>query len=392
MAVQCSNVMSCDYEANSFDIVFSNWLLMYLSNSDAKTLIQKILTWLTPNGKLFFRESCFGQSGDRKRKTNPTNYRNPREYFAFLDNAEVKLEDGTFASFQLEFCRSVDSYVQLKHNQNQLCWSLKKVVSSEGRSPEFREFLDKQQYNRNGILRYERIFGEGFVSTGGPDTTKEFIAQLDLKPSDVVLDIGCGIGGGDFLMADTYGCKVHGMDLSVNMVTIALERSRSRSNDLVTFEISDCTTRDFDEESFDVVYSRDTILHIQDKPALFKRLLAFMKPGGRLLISDYCRAETEPTAEFAAYIAQRGYDLHSPSIYGKMLEDAGFVDVVAEDRTDLFETSLRKELALVEAEKDDYIQSFSQADYDAVTGGWKDKLGRLDQQRWGVFTARKANA
>mmetsp|Transcript_16641 Transcript_16641/g.46441 ORF Transcript_16641/g.46441 Transcript_16641/m.46441 type:complete len:331 (+) Transcript_16641:352-1344(+) len=205
---ECSNVMSCDYEANSFDIVFSNWLLMYLSNSDAKTLIQKILTWLTPNGKLFFRESCFGQSGDRKRKTNPTNYRNPREYFAFLDNAEVKLEDGTFASFQLEFCRSVDSYVQLKHNQNQLCWSLKKVVSSEGRSPEFREFLDKQQYNRNGILRYERIFGEGFVSTGGPDTTKEFIAQLDLKPSDVVLDIGCGIGGGDFLMADTYGCKV----------------------------------------------------------------------------------------------------------------------------------------------------------------------------------------
>jgi len=57
-------------------------------------------------------------------------FRNPREYFAFLDNAEVKLEDGTFASFQLEFCRSVDSYVQLKHNQNQLCWSLKKVGST----------------------------------------------------------------------------------------------------------------------------------------------------------------------------------------------------------------------------------------------------------------------
>ena len=53
------------------------------------------------------------------------------------------------------------------------------------------------------------------------------------------------------------------MDLSVNMVTIALERTRSRNEDLVTFEISDITTRDFEEESFDVVYSRDTILHIQ---------------------------------------------------------------------------------------------------------------------------------
>ncbi len=53
------------------------------------------------------------------------------------------------------------------------------------------------------------------------------------------------------------------MDLSVNMVTIALERATGRNDDLVTFEISDCTTREFEEEEFDVVYSRDTILHIQ---------------------------------------------------------------------------------------------------------------------------------
>ena len=128
----------------------------------------------------------------------------------------------------------------------------------------------------------------------------------------------------------------------------------------------------------------------QDKPALFKRLLSFLKPGGRLMISDYCRSESEPTPEFSAYVAQRGYDLHSPAAYGKMLEQAGFVEVVAEDRTDLFEASLKKELALLEADKEDYIKCFSQADYDAVAGGWKDKLGRLDLQRWGFFTARKA--
>lgn len=49
----------------------------------------------------------------------------------------------------------------------------------------FRNFLDTSQYSRNGILRYERIFGEGFVSTGGLDTTQEFISQLDLKPGQV---------------------------------------------------------------------------------------------------------------------------------------------------------------------------------------------------------------
>lgn len=39
----------------------------------------------------------------------------------------------------------------------------------------------------------------------------------------------------------------------------------------VSFEIADCTTSEFAPESYDVIYSRDTLLHIHDKPALFKR-------------------------------------------------------------------------------------------------------------------------
>ena len=45
-------------------------------------------------------------------------------------------------------------------------------------------------------------------------------------------------------------------------------------NDLllkVTFEVADATRRDYQNSSFDVVYSRDTILHIPDKLDLFKR-------------------------------------------------------------------------------------------------------------------------
>ena len=55
------------------------------------------------------------------------------------------------------------------------------------------------------------------------------------------------------------------------MILIALERAAGLFGSDVTFEIADCLTRDFPEASFDVVYSRDTILHIADKPALFRR-------------------------------------------------------------------------------------------------------------------------
>lgn len=47
----------------SFDLIFSNWLLMYLSDAELCSLTEKMLSWLRPSGYLFFRESCFHQSG-----------------------------------------------------------------------------------------------------------------------------------------------------------------------------------------------------------------------------------------------------------------------------------------------------------------------------------------
>lgn len=44
----------------------------------------------------------------------------------------------------------------------------------------------------------------------------------------------------------------------------------------VQFEVSDATKRTFPDSSFDVVYSRDTILHISDKLRLFKKFYVSM--------------------------------------------------------------------------------------------------------------------
>lgn len=43
-------------------------------------LAERMLRWLKDAGYIFFRESCFHQSGDSKRKYNPTHYREPRFY------------------------------------------------------------------------------------------------------------------------------------------------------------------------------------------------------------------------------------------------------------------------------------------------------------------------
>lgn len=63
----------------------------------------------------------------------------------------------------------------MKNNPNQICWLLEKVPHSSNSQNEFntfQQFLDNQQYTRRGILRYEKMFGAGYISTGGPSTTK----------------------------------------------------------------------------------------------------------------------------------------------------------------------------------------------------------------------------
>jgi phosphoethanolamine N-methyltransferase len=303
---------------------------------------------------------------------------------------ECQTRDAAGNSFELSMigCKCIGAYVKNKKNQNQICWIWQKVSSENDRG--FQRFLDNVQYKSSGILRYERVFGQGFVSTGGLETTKEFVEKMNLKPGQKVLDVGCGIGGGDFYMAEKFDVHVVGIDLSVNMISFALERAIGLSCS-VEFEVADCTTKHYPDNSFDVIYSRDTILHIQDKPALFRTFFKWLKPGGKVLISDYCRSPKTPSAEFSEYIKQRGYDLHDVQAYGQMLKDAGFTDVIAEDRTDQFMQVLKRELDRVEKEKEKFISDFSKEDYDDIVGGWKSKLERCasDEQKWGLFIANK---
>jgi phosphoethanolamine N-methyltransferase len=49
----------------------------------------------------------------------------------------------------------------------QVCWLWQKVEADGPEGKCFQRFLDTVQYTETGILRYERIFGKGFVSTGG---------------------------------------------------------------------------------------------------------------------------------------------------------------------------------------------------------------------------------
>lgn len=175
----------------------------------------------------------------------------------------------------------------------------------------------------------------------GKATLERIVGRLELKEESEVLDCGCGVGGGTFFLAETYGAHVRGVELSNNAVSLALQRAAEHAKAAregefnpgrgrAVFECCDMTEREFGSAAFDAVLSRDVLLHVADKAQVLKRLHRALRPGGRLLVTDYClgaAAAAAPSAEFADYIKQRGYHLLTIEAYAAALRDAGF-DVV----------------------------------------------------------------
>ena len=164
-----------------------------------------------------------------------------------------------------------------------------------------------------------------------------------------------------------------------------------------------------EESSIFDCFSRDTIMHFSDamRNKVYRNILKTLKPGGKLLVSDYCRGEKESTQEFLDYEKQRGYNLWTVKRYGKCLDDTGFSNVVATDKTEFLIKSMRRELKDFYEMKGHFINKYSQKDFDDLESviilssqficfnflcqGWKEKLVWCPDGlfAWGLFTATK---
>lgn len=266
---------------------------------------------------------------------------------------------------------------------------------ADNKTSEYQKFLDQVQYTKNGVKRYEWIFGDEYLSTGGLQTTKEIVPHLELKPGQRILDFGSGLGGHDFYMAEKYGVYIDAVDLSKNMMDIALEyyEQKPHIKDKINFRLCDVTKTEFPESYYDVIYSRDALLHIKDKPELFKNFLKWLKPGGRIVFTDYIRGNGHLSEEFKQYMKHRDYTLFTREEYENMINQTGFVNVSVKDIKEKFVESLQRELKLLYDKKADFLSKFTQKDFDDLESGWQSKVKRAkdNDQSWVLATAFKSN-
>ncbi len=111
------------------------------------------------------------------------------------------------------------------------------------------------------------------------------LLSLDFAQNYNVLDIGCG--GGDFLgtLSDTIGSKsmLVGIDEMDDQIISAKERYPGIGFHHEKFIDSLC----YEDNSFDIVVSIDTMECVPDKTALLEEIYRILRPGGKVLFAHW---------------------------------------------------------------------------------------------------------
>jgi ubiquinone/menaquinone biosynthesis C-methylase UbiE len=124
---------------------------------------------------------------------------------------------------------------------------------------------------------------------GGSQAVERLLVTLMLSPSDIVLDIGSGLGGPARQVATAVGCRVTGVDITEAYVDAAAELTdRCGLSDRVRFlhrDIADLVPK----QPFDAGFTMHVQMNIEAKRQWFVEIAQRLAPRARFAVWEVCR-------------------------------------------------------------------------------------------------------
>lgn len=199
---------------------------------------------------------------------------------------------------------------------------------------------DETYYTNEFAAGLELMWGEGFLSPGGPEEVDLIVRGLDLQDKNI-LDVGSGLGGPSICLVSQHGAgRVMGIDLEpLNVERANNYAAKAGVSERLTFQAVDGGRFPFGDQSFDIVFSKDAITEAPNKEDIFLESYRVLRSGGQVAMSDWFRGSAPFTPEMKEWMKQVGVTLEMTTLdeSADQLRRIGFVDIHIEDRNEWYQ-------------------------------------------------------
>jgi len=122
----------------------------------------------------------------------------------------------------------------------------------------------------------------------GLPATIDLADRLPIDPNHLILDIGCALGGPARYMADRFGCRVFGIDITPGFIEAGNELNHLTDMDSrVELRIGDGSTLPYEDSQFDGAFTQHVTMNVADRVAFFAEAFRVIKPGGYFGLSEH---------------------------------------------------------------------------------------------------------
>jgi arsenite methyltransferase len=164
---------------------------------------------------------------------------------------------------------------------------------------------------------------------GGRRATRELVGMCRLREGQVLLEVGCGVGGTACSLAQEVRCRVVGVDISEGMVARARARAKRRGLEAaVEFRVADAQDLPFDGDLFDAVVDESVLAFVADKQRAIGEYGRVVKPGGTVGLNEATWMQS-PSPEVVKYVSfiMANADFLTAGGWEGLLAGSGLVDL-----------------------------------------------------------------
>jgi tocopherol O-methyltransferase len=186
-------------------------------------------------------------------------------------------------------------------------------------------------------------FWDGTVSdrVGAITRENEVLANLvDIKPDEIVLDAGCGIGGSGLWLARERGARVLGLNLTpTQLITARSIAAKRRGGPDLGFVVGDYQQLPIPNSSIDIYWSLESIEHTTDPERMIEEAYRVLKPKGRMVVAgtlkgrDLLKPQEVEQLQVGMDVAGCFSQLRTADEIRQIMENSGFVNVKSYDYT-----------------------------------------------------------